>query len=181
MKSGSAMFWKVCQRFPSYEVSECGDVRRIKAGKKASGVVGKVMKPYRRPDGYDMFQLREDNRPYRPLAHQLVAEAFLGPKPFPAAEVCHKDGMRNNNHWSNLRWDSCKGNHADKVRHGTHSRGERGPRAKLTTAQAQSIRERAAAGAHQRALADEYGVEQSTISRVVRRRSYADPTSPCGI
>jgi hypothetical protein len=155
------MNWRVCARFPDYEVSE--------RGKKASGIIGKVMKPYRRPDGYDMFQLREGNRAFRPLAHQLVAEAFLGPKPFSGAEVCHRDGTRDNNHWTNLRWDSCKGNHADKAEHGTLLRGERTPAAKLTTAQVTEIRQKAADGILQRVLAAEYGVQQSQISRVVRR------------
>jgi hypothetical protein len=167
------MEWRICKRFPAYEVSEQGDVRRIKAG-KFSGVVGKVMKPYPHPAGYVMYQLREGNRAFRPLGHQLVAEAFIGPKPFPTAEVCHEDGTRTNNHWSNLRWDSRKGNHADKVRHGTHNRGERAPHAKLTPAQVREIRSRVAAGTRQRILATEYGVDPMTINSVVRRRSWVD-------
>lgn len=168
------MKWKECVRFPCYEVSERGDVRRIKRGIRG-GFVGKVMKPYRREDGYNMFILRNLNRSFHVKAHQLVAEAFVGPKPFPDAEVCHCDGSRHNDHFTNLRWDTRAANHADKVRHGTTARGERGPAAKLSSAQVAEIRSRyAIGGVSQQALADEFGVRQPLVSRIVagKRRAY---------
>jgi hypothetical protein len=33
-----------------------------------------------------------------------VAEAFIGPQPSPRHQVAHYDGVRDNNHYSNLRW-----------------------------------------------------------------------------
>lgn len=168
------MKWKECSRFPCYEVSERGDVRRIKRGIRG-GFVGKVMKPYRREDGYNMFILRHLNRSFHVRAHQLVAEAFIGSKPFDGAEVCHRDGTRHNDHVTNLRWDTRAANHADKILHGTANRGENSPGAKLTAAQVSEIRARyAAGGISQQALADEFGVRQPLVSRIIsgKRRAY---------
>lgn len=48
--------------------------------------------------------------------HQLVAEAFLGPRPFPGAVVLHWDDDGFNNHLGNLRWGSETENRADARR-----------------------------------------------------------------
>lgn len=160
------MQWRPCQNYPCYEVNEVGDVRRVKAGIRG-GVVGKIMRPYRRADGYNMYILRQDGRSFHVKAHQLVAWAFLGPKPFEHAEVCHNDGSRSNDHFSNLRWDTRKSNHADRIGHGTMSRGGKHPMARLTGEQVSDIRARYAGGELQRALAVEYNVRQGTISRIV--------------
>lgn len=53
--------------------------------------------------------------------HQIVAEAFHGPRP-PGTQVCHYDGNGHNNHADNLRFGSAADNGADKVRLNTHCR-----------------------------------------------------------
>lgn len=158
--------WRISPSFPDYEVSEFGAVRRCRPGLRG-GVVGKVLKPYRRADGYNMFILRRDNSSHHVRAHQLVCEAFNGPKPSDGAEVCHYDGSRDNDHWSNLRWDTRKANHADKVRHGTAPRGVRHPAAKLSEPDIADIRSRYAGGELQRVIAESYGIKQGHVSRVV--------------
>jgi hypothetical protein len=50
--------------------------------------------------------------------HQLVAKAFLGPKPTPLHEVCHNDGDHLNNRADNLRWGTKSENMYDRVTHG---------------------------------------------------------------
>ena len=42
--------------------------------------------------------------------HQLVCEAFHGPKPFPSAIVLHLDEEASNNSADNLRWGTRKEN-----------------------------------------------------------------------
>lgn len=42
--------------------------------------------------------------------HQLVCEAFHGPKPFPTAVVIHRDENALNNRASNLKWGTQKEN-----------------------------------------------------------------------
>jgi hypothetical protein len=93
---------------------------------------------------------KKENRPYLGLwknnkvkickPHRLVLEAFVGKCP-KGLEGCHNDGNTLNNHINNLRWDTPKNNHADKVRHGTTNRGERCGTAKLTLEQVRAIME----------------------------------------
>lgn len=167
------MIWKQIPTFPAYEVSERGDVRRVVAAR--GGVVGRVLRPYVRQDGYDMFILRRDGCSYHRKAHQLVAEAFIGPKPFPAAEVCHGDGSRTNNHYRNLRWGSSLENKADMMRHGRSTSGERHARAKLTARDVAEIRQAAAAGERQADIGARFGIRQSQVSRIVAGRRWKTP------
>lgn len=155
------MLWREIPSFPDYEVSEHGDVRRAVPAR--GSVVGKVLVPWVRDDGYCMFILRRDGRSYHRKAHQLVIEAFVGPAPFPRAEVRHKDGTRSNNHYTNLEWGTTQDNRDDQRRHGTLCQGERHYAAKLTEAQVAEIR---ASTDLQRVLAARYGVQQSAISRI---------------
>ena len=112
------------------------------------------------------------NRPYLGLwknnkqkickPHTLVMEAFVGLRP-QGMECCHNDGNPQNNHLSNLRWDTPKNNQADRVKHGTTNRGEQCGKAKLTLEQIRVIRQD---NRLQRIIAAEYGVKQNTISRI---------------
>lgn len=54
----------------------------------------------------------------RPV-HQLVLEAFIGPRP-PGYEGCHNNGMPDDNSVNNLRWDTHSGNMLDTNMHGTN-------------------------------------------------------------
>lgn len=51
--------------------------------------------------------------------HQLVAEAFFGPRP-DGMEVCHGPGGAQDNRVPNLRWDTHRENGLDTVRQGTN-------------------------------------------------------------
>ena len=96
-------------------------------------------------------------------------EAFVGLRP-QGMECCHNDGNPQNNHLSNLRWDTSKNNHADKVKHGTTNRGEQCGTAKLTLEQVRAIRQD---DRLQRIIAAEYGVRDNTISRIKSGKRWA--------
>lgn len=129
----TTMEWRKLERFPQYEISECGDVRRTSTGKRMRGFIDS--------DGYLRFALCKDcGEKVAVGAHVLVAETFIGPAPSDAHEVAHENGSRFHNHFTNLRWDVSAGNHADRVIHGTSPAGERNPRAKLTADDVASIR-----------------------------------------
>jgi len=166
------MDWRVVPSFPDYEVSENGDLRRAVAARGSQ--IGKVLKPWVREDGYRMYIVRRAGKSFHKKAHQMVCEAFHGPQPFQLAEVCHNDGSRTNDHYSNLRWGTRKENHADKVAHGTSARGENQGAHKLSSADVEAIKAACRGGALQRVVAEQYGVQQSQISRIVSgvRRAY---------
>lgn len=94
--------WKAIPEFPTYEVSNFGQVRSSR----------KILKPYKNHKGY----LRVDifGRNYR--VHRLVAETFL-PNPENKPQVNHKDGDKSNNCLYNLEWCTQEENisHAFKL------------------------------------------------------------------
>jgi hypothetical protein len=161
------MEWRTIPSLPVYEVSEFGDVRRIGRGRGATA--GRVKKSAIDRAGYRIFNLHMDDRQFARNAHRLVAEAFLGPPPFPDAQVCHHDGSRTNDHWTNLRWGTRSDNQTDRLRHGTHECGERNAQAKLTEREVRRIRERRAAGERLIPIAKDFSVSMQTISRIARR------------
>lgn len=52
--------------------------------------------------------------------HNLVATAFIGPRP-PGLETCHNDGDPSRNVPSNLRYDTHSANMRDMARHGRNN------------------------------------------------------------
>lgn len=111
--------------------------------------------------------------------HTLVASAFLGPCP-DNLEVCHNDGNGQNNVPTNLRYDTCAGNMADKRLHGTHLFGARHPGAKFTEDEVAKIK--ALAGkVTQRALAAKYGVGHRAIGDIFRGHTWAHVVPATGV
>lgn len=107
---------------------------------------------------------------------RIICEVLHGPAPTTKHEAAHNcgkghEGCVNPHH---LRWATSKENDADKVRHGTIMRGEAVPASKLTAQQVLEIRDIWSKDApSQRVLAKEFGVSQTTISVIVRRKNWA--------
>jgi hypothetical protein len=96
-----------------YEVSDLGRVRSLKPGRQ------RVLES-QSDRGYRRVALSLNAAEWRPRVHQLVALAFLGPAP-EGLEVCHRDGVRDNNVPSNLKYGTSAENRADAIAHGTHN------------------------------------------------------------
>ncbi len=96
--------------------------------------------------------------------HYLVLEAFVGPRP-EGCEACHNDGDPSHSYLSNLRWDTKKANHADRIRHGTNRPGEQATGAKLTWEKVRQIRERKYSIED---TAQRFGICQATVYQVLR-------------
>jgi hypothetical protein len=137
-----------------YEVSNFGNIRSSKNKQLKKITIDSNGRPY--------LGLWKNNKQKIVRPHKLVLEAFVGKAP-QGMECCHNDGNQQNNRLENLRWDTPKNNHADKLKHGTSNTGERCNWAKLTKAQVISIR---ADIRTQKEIATEYGVQQSQISRI---------------
>lgn len=91
--------WIDMDEFPNHQLSTHGRVRN-----KWNGY---ILKPF--PDCYGYLRLSIGNTD-NVYIHILVAEHFIGPKPFSRAEVNHLDTNRQNNHYLNLEWTTRKGN-----------------------------------------------------------------------
>ena len=56
--------------------------------------------------------------------HRLVMAAFVGPCP-DGMNVCHNNGVADDNRLENLRYDTSSANNLDTVRHGKHEKASR--------------------------------------------------------
>jgi len=126
--------------------------------------------PYSRSgSGYGQVWTETTMRP----AHRVALEMAKGPPPTPEHEaahaptVCHNKLCINPRH---LRWDTPKGNRADKLIDGTTNRGERCGSAKLSCQQVLAIR---ADSRSQRAIARDYNVSQSHVSAIKTRARWS--------
>jgi hypothetical protein len=84
-----------------YEVSDRGNVRRIKPG--IATRPGKVLKPFPHSEGYLRVSLSVNCKAVNKYIHVLVAEAFYGPCP-EGMEVNHKNTEKTDNQLSNLEF-----------------------------------------------------------------------------
>lgn len=109
-------------------------------------------------------------RPFR--LHVVVAMAFLGPKP-ERQEVCHGPKGKLCNLPSNLSYGTRSENQMDRVRDGTHNRGERCGSSKIRDAQIPEIFSLREQGKLQREIAERYGVAPSAISNILNGRRWA--------
>lgn len=160
-----------------YEVSDHGRVRSVdRMCRHSRGgmrrLKGKLRKLVVLSTGYLQVSLSRGGVIRRELVHRLVLLAFVGEPPA-GHEGCHEDNDPANCRLDNLRWDTHKGNCADRARHGTVLRGENHPRAKLTAQAAKAIRARLANGEPQRSVARAFGVSQPTIGRVGEGTAYS--------
>jgi hypothetical protein len=174
-----AMEWKVCPRFPNFQVSEWGDVRR--AATVHGGSIGERLRGFVDADGYRRYVLKgDDGEKHHVTDYRLVAEAFIGPSPSEKHEVAHSNGSRVCAHYSELRWATRKENHRDTFVHGTTPGvGERNPKAKITEEDVRRLRREHRAIKNRELnkrvsdLAAEYGLCHATVCNIVRGKSWS--------
>lgn len=95
-----------------YEVSDFGRVRSFvvstRTGNKPGPHLMKLLT--RKRDGYQTVGLVKDGVRRVTKVHQLVAHAFLPPRPSPKHDPDHENGNRADNRACNLRWLTKKQN-----------------------------------------------------------------------
>lgn len=110
----------------------------------------------------------------RVVASRYICEAAHGSPPSPDHQAAHACG---NGHLGcvnpkHLSWKTSSENHADKLIHGTHSRGERSPLSKLSEEQVLEIM-RLKGVKSQTKLAAEFGVATNTIAHIHNGRTWS--------
>ena len=159
--------------FPSYRVGNDGSVwtRRPRShSKDRSWTDWRKMKPSQGNKGRPLLRLYAEDGTSKPKSvYIIVLEAFVGPRP-EGCEGCHfpDDDPSNSATW-NLRWDTPKNNHADRVLCGTSNRGERCGAAKFKEPDILRIRRLYKQGMKQREIGAIYGIHQAAVSTIVRR------------
>lgn len=182
--------WKDVVGFEQYfKVSRYGGVYSKRSGK--------ILKQHTNRAGYKTLATKiggRDGEAYCFKVHRLVAEAFLPEPSEELKEICkaqgyglvivrHLDSDPSNCSVDNLAWGSSQDNADDMVAAGTHLQsvaeksGERNVHAKLSLERVEQIRKRYVPMCREngsRALAKEFGVHHSQISRYVSRQKYRD-------
>jgi hypothetical protein len=105
-------------------------------------------------------------------AHRVMAILAHGEPPFPDAQAAHTcgnghEGCVNPRH---LEWKSCKGNHANKIAHGTHNRGSRQWKSRLSNEQVLAIyRDQRPDGV----IAAEFACSRENVTRIQAGKTWA--------
>lgn len=115
--------------------------------------------------GYGVVRWNGKSKP----VHIIVNEAVRGPRPA-GMETCHSCGNRACVNPAHLRWDTPINNQRDKLKHGTHNRGNKHYGSKLTADDVQEIRRSSDSQAQ---LAARFGVHPGTIQCVIDGRTWA--------
>lgn len=157
----------------SYEVSSIGRVRSLDRtinGPKGRRLIrGRLMVQRITHRGYLRVCLAKNGESSDHFVHRLVAYAFIG-VPDGDLYINHIDGNKTNNVVGNLEWTTMAENaqHAHRMGIVNSARGESHPSSKLTAEQVVDIRTRyAAGGISQAELAREYGVQGSSIRKIL--------------
>lgn len=165
--------WQQHRTWTDYEVSHRGQVRRLVARRLSPA--GLLVDPFDY-GGYECVGLSQDDLGGAIIGVAvLVLETFDGPRPSKQHVAAHGPGGPRDNRWpENLYWATRSQNMgADRLRDGTDNGGERHGLAKLTAAQVVEIRARWAAGGEtQLAIAADYPVDNTQISRIVKRETW---------
>lgn len=162
-----------------YQVSSFGRVKGLERQfTQLNGMTGRYntktipesyMKAFSDKDGYKKIQLTKDGKRNKFFVHRLVAIAFiLNPESKP--EVNHKDGVKDNNHLSNLEWNTTSENQLHAIANKLYqtARGESSGTSKLKESEVREIHRLWQTGdVTQEYLAVKFGIMGSAISRIV--------------
>lgn len=109
-----------------YEVSDQGRVRSIDRvvphglHNSMRAIKGRTLVLIPDRHGYPYVSLSRTGHVSLRAVHQLVLEAFVGPRP-PGGEACHNNGITSDARSSNLRWGTRSTNMLDVVKHGNNA------------------------------------------------------------
>ena len=141
-----------------YEVSDHGQVRSINRR-------GQFLHPSPNSRGYPRLSLSNGKTTKTCKVHRLVMAAFVGPCP-DGFEVAHNNGVRTDNRFGNLRYDTHAKNIADKKAHGATG-------TKMAEQDVREVFRLKDAGVHRKVIAEQFGVSPAHIDGILRGRSWS--------
>lgn len=163
--------WKPVVGFEGYyEVSNLGCVNSLPRtitecnGKKRKKT-GKRLTPWLHKSGHLYVSLHKGERSKKQV-HRLVMESFIGPCPI-GQEVCHNNGVPDDNRLENLRYATRSENMKDAIVHTEWKCGENASSSKLKEADMPKIFKLRSEGKTTKAIGDFFGVRGTAISRIL--------------
>lgn len=148
--------WRAYPGATKYLVNDRGEVYNTTTQRKLT--------PRSRGGKYRGVDVSIDGEKKTLYVHRMVLETFTGPCP-PGMEGCHNDGNPANNTVENLRWDTKEANVADIIDAGHH----------ISAGKFDDLDRAAICVMYNRLnwtqtkIAEEFDVEQSTVSAVLRK------------
>jgi DNA-binding transcriptional regulator YiaG len=163
--------------FPGYRVGSDGSVWTCKDARHGLAASWRRRVTQINCNGYEAVGLHHQKTRRVFLVQALVLTCFVGPRP-PGLWALHRNDNRLDNRLENLYWGTQTENVSDARNNGRFATGISHHQGKLTDLEVYSIRQQAAHGVTQRALAQQYHVAQATIWRIVRGYTHVTLASP---
>jgi hypothetical protein len=154
-----------------YEVSDTGRVRSLNYMRTGKTV---VLKQSGKRNGYMKMALSDGKKSIHPMAHQLVAKAFLGSCK-DGMEVNHRDGNKQNNNLSNLEYVTKSRNtiHAYEMGLMTGRKGEDNPQAILSSDEIRMMFQMEMDGMTQVEIAKQFNTRQPQVSHILNGKRWS--------
>jgi hypothetical protein len=162
--------WKPIPGYPEYEASCCGHIARVIPAKTHR--TPRILKTQTGCYGHHRCKLLYQGKKSVAAVSRLVLLAWVGPSPGDKYHACHNDGNPHNNHVTNLRWDTCAGNLADRNKHGTSLHGDRNGRAKMTWEKIRKLRQDHENGYTGAELSRKYNLAQTQVYEIIHKESW---------
>lgn len=158
--------WKPIKRYDGkYDISNFGRVRSFKTRNRKP----KILKQYKEANGYMRLGVSHNAKRDHISVHREVGIYFI-PNPDNKPNINHKDGNRENNHYSNIEWCTQSENiqHAyDTGLRPFDKKGEAHHNSKLTEKDVLSIKKDLKEGIKSQSdIAKDYPVDASVISNI---------------
>lgn len=153
--------WVKVKDFPEYELSDLGEVKRVKTGR--------VLKYSTASKGYYIVALCRPGTIKKVYIHRLVAIHFID-NPINKPFVNHVNGNKKDNSIENLEWSTPKENIQHAYKTGLVPETHKLNGAKLTVPQVHEIR--LISGITQKEIAKLYNVSTTTIGSVKLNKTF---------
>ena len=162
-RSSDGSHWITIDYCTDYQVSQFGEIRSRKFDK----IRTLKQKPVGRHRDYRAVELWNNGKSKQYYVHRLVLEAFSGGPPTSTHECNHKDGIKHNNHITNLEWTTSSENTRHAVQNKLHMSGEDCPWSKLTENDVETIKHMRQEGMTHKSIAEQFNVQSRQIGRIL--------------
>lgn len=160
--------WKPLYGYKNWEISSQGRIRKTF-----------TPKPYVNQTGYSVVHVSQDSIQRKIALHRAVYETFVDEIP-ENMMINHINGIKTDNRIENLELVTNRENIEHYKNNLLTYKGEIHHKAKLTQADVDLIRKRKKFGVSTMQLSKEYGVNPSTIKRIIARKTWKDQLTAGG-
>lgn len=112
------------------------------------------------------------NRVAMPVA-RWICEQTHGPAPSIAHQAAHNCGNMFCVNPRHIEWKTCKQNHADRDDHGRTSKGDRHPKARITSEIARDIKARLDSGQKVSAIVKDLNINRDIVADIKRGKTWS--------